>query len=364
MEPFLLEHNLGQFARSKIARVRWLLSMAILIMMGFMVIDLGMLPDEVKAAYIRNRLLYQVPVVGVMIALTWVNVSRMFLEQWFAFSVVLITVLNYYFIYLCWIRTGFAFPYEGTFVYALFLFFIMGIHARIALWVAIVNSTSFTALMIVMPIYGDKSLASAGFVVVSLLLACLARYQIDALIDRLDKTNARLETLSSTDQLTNLFNRRALMDRSEQLLVMAQRQRRPVSLFMIDLDHFKRLNDSYGHQVGDTIITRQAELLREVFKRDVDVIGRYGGEEFMVVVVDLNLEQTRLKAEAIVQAWQRECAKSEFAGPDVTCSVGACHCAGLEGHSLQQMIGEADTALYQAKSQGRNRFVMAPNSQS
>jgi diguanylate cyclase (GGDEF)-like protein len=359
MKALVLPEMHGQFGRSSMRRIRWLLLMAILIIVGFMLIDLTMIPPEVHNSYIKNRLLFQVPIAALMFLTTWVITSRRFLEKWFAGSVIALTFLNYVFIYYCWVTTGFAFPYEGTFIYSLFLIIIIGIHARVALWVAIINSCSFILLMILFPVYDEKSLSSAGFVVVALMLACIARYQIDSLLSRLDRTNSRLESLSSTDELTGLLNRRALMDRAEQKLAMVRRQGNQIALFMVDIDNFKCLNDSYGHQKGDSMIAEQAIMLKTVFQRDVDVIGRYGGEEFLVVATDLDRPNAIAKGQEIVQKWHEFNAVSGPQAPKVTCSVGVCHSDLLRHDSLETLIGIADDALYRSKNGGRDQVSLA-----
>lgn len=167
--------------------------------------------------------------------------------------------------------------------------------------------------------------------------------------------NKKLEYYATTDSLTNLANRRHFIKCAEQLIMQCNEAHTPISLMMIDLDLFKDINDTYGHQTGDEVLRCFADLLMKTVRKD-DLIGRLGGEEFAIVAPMLNQEQCfyladriRLKsAEQPIQA----CNHSLF----ITCSIGI---AELEPDSenIFDALARADSALYRAKDNGRNQVT-------
>lgn len=161
---------------------------------------------------------------------------------------------------------------------------------------------------------------------------------------------------ASTDPLTGLLNRRGLGDLGSRLLQRLAREKKSLCLLMVDVDHFKRFNDDYGHQAGDYVLFAVAQLLKNGL-RPTDVVARYGGEEFTVLLPESDLSGALVAANRV-----RETISSTiFEPPDqeplpkVTASMGAA--AYRDGMSLDDLITQADAALYEAKRSGRNRVV-------
>lgn len=169
--------------------------------------------------------------------------------------------------------------------------------------------------------------------------------------------NLRLqETLrsgSERDPLTDLYNRRHLEISLQRELARAQRHGLPLSLILLDVDHFKAFNDSNGHEAGDEVLRNVAQVLKR-HTRAEDVACRYGGEEFLVVLPDCRLDDAYSKAEAIREAIaQLHVFSRGTALPRITASLGiACH--PEDGERMEDLIAAADAALYRAKSTGRN----------
>ncbi len=167
---------------------------------------------------------------------------------------------------------------------------------------------------------------------------------------------AQAEEVSHIDELTCLPNRRQVIKELQNEVIRAERYKTPVSLSMIDIDHFKRINDSYGHTVGDQVLFHLANILQESV-RDPDTVGRYGGEEFLVV-----LPSTRLK-EAAGQAARlcRRIRETEInVGETIklTVSIGVAEYRhGQE--NWQKFLSRADMALYEAKNAGRDRWAIS-----
>lgn len=168
---------------------------------------------------------------------------------------------------------------------------------------------------------------------------------------RLKKQSDELKRMALYDQLTNLHNRYYLIDAGGQRLGSAYRTETDLSLLMIDIDHFKRINDLHGHDVGDQILQNVANIIASSF-RSVDIVSRYGGEEFIIVLPECNLVQATEKAEGL---------RADIESNDVwpipfTVSIGvACKTDKIE--NLHTLIKRADINLYKAKNGGRNCVV-------
>ncbi|SDT36451.1 diguanylate cyclase (GGDEF) domain-containing protein [Pseudomonas asplenii] len=188
---------------------------------------------------------------------------------------------------------------------------------------------------------------------------CLVIYDVtDVATNRnqLQAVNAQLQKLSSTDRLTGLYNRGHWEESLKVAYARNQRHGNPTSLVMFDIDHFKRVNDTYGHQAGDKVIEQVADLVRE-HVRDSDVAGRYGGEEFGVVLSDTDKVGAWHFAERLRNAVAALEVVHEGVGIRFTISLGV---ADLSRPSVTHadLIAWADQALYQSKKAGRNRVTV------
>jgi two-component system cell cycle response regulator len=166
--------------------------------------------------------------------------------------------------------------------------------------------------------------------------------------------NERLEVLALTDALTQTLNRRALMDRLESELDRARRYSLTLSLLMVDLDHFKTVNDTFGHLAGDEALRGVARVLQRE-ARSVDVVARYGGEEFVVILPETGEEGAVKVAERIRARVAEQPSEGIAAIPSVTVSVGVATVLSTGIQAPEEVIALADEALYRAKAQGRNR---------
>ncbi len=176
----------------------------------------------------------------------------------------------------------------------------------------------------------------------------------------LTMTNRLLAEVSARDALTGLYNRWYVMDKIEAEINRSIRHGSPLSLLMMDLDHFKRVNDTYGHTAGDQVLQSVGKLLRECC-RVYDVAGRYGGEEFCLLLPETTLGSTPVVAERIRQRLEMTEVTIGGASLIVTASIGVAGIDTAAGESLLSptaLIDRADRALYAAKNQGRNRVAM------
>ncbi|OQX09939.1 MAG: hypothetical protein BWK76_21475 [Desulfobulbaceae bacterium A2] len=182
----------------------------------------------------------------------------------------------------------------------------------------------------------------------------------DMMQEDMNRLNDRLADLSSQDGLTGLANRRRLDERLDEEWRRAARAGQPFGLLMIDIDHFKRYNDAYGHTAGDECLQAVARTLAALLQRPCEFVARYGGEEFMAVLPDTSLAGLLLLAERM-RAGVEALAIPHTQSPPAQCvtvSLGAAsmECAGLGG-SLEDLRQAADQALYQAKHAGRNQVA-------
>jgi two-component system, cell cycle response regulator len=165
------------------------------------------------------------------------------------------------------------------------------------------------------------------------------------------------------EPLTGLYNRRHFMDRLAAELAAAQRHGRALSLLLVDVDHFKRVNDEHGHLAGDEALKMVAYVLQGAIRKE-DVVARFGGEEFVVLARETALAGAKALAERMRRAVERSRTSYEGAELALTVSIGVTVSIGLAdfapGRTEQQMLAAADRALYRAKQAGRNTVVAVP----
>jgi diguanylate cyclase (GGDEF)-like protein/PAS domain S-box-containing protein len=180
-----------------------------------------------------------------------------------------------------------------------------------------------------------------------------------AVEDELEAAKQRLFELATHDGLTGLANRRQLDESLEAELRRSDRDGRPLSFLMLDIDDFKRLNDTCGHPAGDAVLRRLGAVLRGFPKRAGDLAARYGGEEFALLLPNTALEQAMSVAERVRRA-MADLRFEDLAVPSLTVSIGvATHDGNGGAETSEGLVRRSDEALYQAKRQGKNRVVAA-----
>ncbi|MHB1662115.1 MAG: sensor domain-containing diguanylate cyclase [bacterium] len=173
---------------------------------------------------------------------------------------------------------------------------------------------------------------------------------------QLEKERLQFQELSEVDYLTGIFNRRKLEKFLEGYVKLAVRYNRPLSLIMFDIDHFKSINDNYGHQIGDNVLIEIADLVKTNL-RETDFFARFGGEEFMILMPETNLSYAKAKAENLRKLIEENIFKYIYG---LTCSFGVIEYGKKDNSDNMQdivsgLIGRVDNALYRAKENGRNR---------
>ena len=170
------------------------------------------------------------------------------------------------------------------------------------------------------------------------------------------RSQLHFQSLSRVDGLTGISNRPHFIERSEAALAYARKSRQEICVVLFDLDHFKSINDRFGHATGDFVLKRTAVLCQEYLRRS-DIFGRFGGEEFSVLLPGCGIEEARGQAEQLRRII--EGIRAEHQGATVTASASfGIACSSVSGYELARLLGHADAALYRAKRAGRN-CVMA-----
>ena len=173
----------------------------------------------------------------------------------------------------------------------------------------------------------------------------------------IQRQNVELQRLATRDPLTGCLNRRALLEAFDELVEKAHAEKQGISCFIIDIDHFKKVNDTYGHTIGDRAIQEVAKRLLES-TRSTDLVCRYGGEEFCIVLPGMEPDSAIALAERILSRITERAGRSvrEIEGLTLTVSIGADFARGAEANAAK-LIDQADKALYEAKRTGRNRAI-------
>ncbi|MFN3344038.1 MAG: diguanylate cyclase domain-containing protein [Chloroherpetonaceae bacterium] len=176
----------------------------------------------------------------------------------------------------------------------------------------------------------------------------------------LERAKRQLEQLATIDSLTGIPNRRSIDETLQREWLKAMRNAEPLAVMMIDIDHFKNYNDFYGHQAGDMCLKQVAHAIRTVLRRSTDYVGRYGGEEFLVLLTNSDSEKAKKMAGKICDAVRHLNIPhlASMTAEVVTISIGLNVITPMPSLSTSLVIQQADEALYEAKRNGRNQFVL------
>lgn len=163
-----------------------------------------------------------------------------------------------------------------------------------------------------------------------------------------------------TDHLTGAFNRKCFDEQSRKYAALFEISKANISIIAMDIDFFKKINDTHGHDIGDFVLKECVRVLKEIFSRDNDFVARVGGEEFAILLPDHRIEHAVIKAENAIQRIRKEVFITGSTQLRFTVSMGLAQLQ--EGETVEAWIKRADEALYESKKTGRNKFTIAPHS--
>lgn len=181
--------------------------------------------------------------------------------------------------------------------------------------------------------------------------------KLEQTLTDLEKANAELEQLSAKDGLTGVFNRRTFDKKGEEEWLRSRREQLPLSLLMVDIDYFKQINDSKGHQCGDYVLQQLAKLMIHIVSRPADLVTRYGGEEFAILLPNTPLLGAKHLAAELVGKVAKMDLIWESQPFHITISIGVHTVVAKQETGMDKLVAAADGALYNAKKNGRNRWV-------
>jgi len=176
---------------------------------------------------------------------------------------------------------------------------------------------------------------------------------------RIQELQEELRLLASIDPMTRLYNRRYFTTMADKILKLARRERNPLSLAILDIDHFKQINDTYGHLIGDRVIIALAEQLMKRY-RESDLLCRFGGEEFVILMPNTELDIAALLAERTRKEIEQLEVYYSDGSLSLTVSIGVSQIDLEKEETLDGVLKRADDALYTAKNEGRNRVCVQP----
>lgn len=220
----------------------------------------------------------------------------------------------------------------------------------------VVLAIALGVVMVAVSLDPFDAIGTTVFVLLAVAASVLLGRVVEASHRREFVLELELRRDARTDSLTGLDNRRAMEERGPIEIKRAQRSGAPVSVILCDVDHFKNINDRYGHEGGDTVLRTVATALRAAL-RETDVLGRWGGEEFMAVLVDTDSQVARHVAERMRSAIARTTFEGLPEGTTISLGVVTQETVVTAESAWDHLIKEADHLLYQAKKEGRNRVI-------
>lgn len=318
--------------------------------------DMRTLPAEVWRLTVGIRMLLIVPSILLVVALSFWKRMRRWMEVVVTVGV-FIAMSGLTAIILASARMGSPLPYEGLILIMVFTIFLSGLRFYKASISILLTVAGFIGASLILGMPSAQVVLQSYYLIGIMLVGLLGSYSLELSLraNFLNEGVARFRALH--DPLTKLYNRRAAWDHMDRAWRLAFRERGLMALVLVDVDHFKRFNDRYGHLMGDICLTKVSMALSDRIRRPMDIVARYGGEEFVAVVYDITAENlARLCEDLRGAVFSLAIPHADNAPHDrVTVSIGAILLRPAAGNvALNSALEQADRALYRAKEQGRN----------
>ncbi len=324
--------------------------------MDFFLGEPGLSSPAVLARFIANQ-----SFVITMLLATFIPTMRPFLS-WFGVLVCLNLAVSSLFVTTVGQARGISLPYTGFLVLTFYTYFFVGLRFWPALWTSMGIFAAVAGVAALRDVPLAAQIYNGGFLWFSNLIGATGLYNIEYNRRKSYLEARELEKLAGSDPLTGLANRGTFTTHLDRTWRHGKRTGDALTVAMVDVDYFKKYNDRYGHQAGDRALQRIAALVAEVGSRPLDLAGRYGGEEFVLVLPGCTLAHARERLQNLrrdVEDLEIEHADSELGGK-LTISAGIAQVSPQDtDRSADGLVQMADQALYSAKQQGRNRVVIA-----
>jgi diguanylate cyclase (GGDEF)-like protein len=347
------------YIEGHLLRVRLAAYLIIVLFMAFVVIDLTTLPAEVSYWTTKIRIGILIPPFVLLLYVSYRQSLRGYVGRVAYFGAVVAGLGTTAVIGVSY-KLGTQIPYEGILLVALFIYLIACLQWRRALVANGLTLVAFIGMELMYQRDPQARLYQIIFICAANAVGAYGGYFLEHSARTMFLINNLLNELAELDGLTGLSNRRTLNIHLDRIWRQALRDGQAVAVAMIDIDHFKKYNDRYGHAQGDAALRAVADVIAHHARRPLDVTARYGGEEFAVVWYHPSAVELPRMAEVMTKAVASlgmQHADSEFG--KVTISVGVALMTPVAGQSSAELLKAADAALYEAKRQGRNRVVVS-----
>ncbi|WP_426103606.1 diguanylate cyclase [Massilia sp. TSP1-1-2] len=352
------------YTEGHLVRVRLAAYLIIVLFAAFVAIDIFTLPATVWYWTVPIRLGGIIPAFVVLLYVSYRPSLHAYLGR-VVYGAAIVAGLGTTAVIGAAYRLGTQIPYEGILLVALFVYLIACLQWWRALAANVVTLVAFVAMEMLYQRDVQARLYQIIFMCAANAVGAYGGYFLEHSARTMFLINKLLNELAELDGLTGLANRRTLNIHLDRIWRQALRDRQAVAIAMIDIDHFKKYNDRYGHAQGDAALRAVAEVIGRHARRPLDITARYGGEEFAVVWFHPAASELPGMAEEMtnaVAALGMVHADSEFG--KVTISVGVAVMTPGAGQSNADLLRAADSALYEAKHWGRNRMVVSTIAQN
>lgn len=356
-EPGLEAEYRAYYWSRYLGRTRAVLAAGAVLFALFALKDLRTLPEEVWQITAGIRLLLIVPCILMVIALSYVQALRLWMEALIVGGV-FIAMAGLSAAILISASLGSPLPYEGLILVIVFTLFLSGLRFHKASLSTVATVIGYIAAGMVIGMPTAVLLQQAYYLISIMLIGMAGAYSLELSMRASFLSENVARSRSLRDPLTLLYNRRAAMDHLDRSWALACRERQPLAMLLIDVDHFKRFNDLYGHVPGDGCLTEVAMILQDRVRRPMDIVARYGGEEFLAVVYGISERNLVRFCENLRRSVEKLGIPHAENPPHlgVTVSIGAAWTVPMPGSTIASTLEEADRALYRAKAKGRNRY--------
>ncbi|SHH67722.1 diguanylate cyclase [Massilia sp. CF038] len=347
------------YTEGHLMRVRLAAYLIIVLYAAFVIIDITTLPAEVAYWTTRIRIFFIIPPFFLMLYVSYQPALRGWVRKVVPFAAITAGVGTTAVIGAAY-RLGTQIPYEGILLVALFIYLIACLQWRRALFANGVTLAAFIAMEFMYQSNPQFRLYQIIFMIAANAVGAYGGYFLEHSARTMFLVNNLLNELAELDGLTGLSNRRTLNIHLDRIWRQAIRDQQAVAIAMIDVDHFKKYNDRYGHAQGDAALRAVADVIAHHARRPLDITARYGGEEFAVVWYHPSASELARMAEILTRAivaLDMPHADNEIG--KLSISVGVAMMTPSAEQSSADLLRAADGALYDAKAQGRNRVVVA-----